>query len=38
LRIGSFLVVAIKTIPRNAAGKIQRAQLKEAIAERLRRL
>ena len=38
LSIGNYLIVGIDAIPRNAAGKIQRARLKEAIAERLRRL
>jgi acyl-coenzyme A synthetase/AMP-(fatty) acid ligase len=37
LVIGKFVVIVMEAIPRNAAGKIQRAQLKEAIAGRLKR-
>jgi acyl-coenzyme A synthetase/AMP-(fatty) acid ligase len=35
--IGRFSIVVMPTIPRNAAGKIERARLKDAIAERLKR-
>lgn len=35
LVVGKFVVVVTEAIPRNAAGKIQRARLKEAIAGKL---
>jgi acyl-CoA synthetase (AMP-forming)/AMP-acid ligase II len=35
--IGKFVVVVTEAIPRNAAGKIQRARLKEAIVKQLNR-
>lgn len=37
LVVGKFVVVVTAAIPRNAAGKIERARLKEAIAEELNR-
>ena len=36
-RVGNFLVIVMESIPRNAAGKIERIRLKQAIARQLNR-